>query len=1437
LGQKIQKFRPNVVLADAIYSGLSALVRLSLKRKNTRTIKFYNQIESIWENVRKGTKYPNNHGSYDFSSVQSVEPVIRGLYLQMLWHSTRRYGNKEFKRVYNWREGTIGPLNALLNFAGSALRDILVPRYPFPDPQLYQIRDCSGGSKKIIPMNMADKIPLGEGISSYLKAGYRGNSKNPRVMLSHPTLPALDFGDMIRAHLVELCRQCFIHGVPRSESQRYIRLLVHRLIPFLDWVYTRGKVGRKDFYPDADRELRKIVLEIRTQFSRRAGFKESISKQIDSVPTNLGIGFLKKKFTDILNSTEKTSIKKRCRTVLNHIKHGRVTDTDVSKFVEEITKKTQQEGNNWHRVLLSGYSHPRSLKEAVFAGDYLLQTPSGIQYLAEVPVVGNQGAGKIDLVLFVRTERSENQHIWTPVMILEVKSKTGFNFNLYGKKPRTRKPKVYVPVLNSWKTPLKDSEWDAMLGSVPPEPHLDQLDAYEKALLSEYNALVNDPLELKKLWKGVVIFDVSQDYESTKRAFDELVDQLATKLFEGGFRGHWKTLKLESKNISEPAPYIAIMMSPNQGHEHILKGISFPTTIHYENPFAERVEDKMFFTQYISVPSPISSGKSAAWLAKNWHLLNHLAELEKTATSEAPFFWIDLLGDYPNEGIVNVRFGLNTLKKKRVIRQAKYDCFSNLLKRIKFVSTKTETDSWLFDNSSSGLVALRKTITSYLHGVSGNRFVVIDGWPDLERMIPTNRRNNLQILEITLLQVMKELAHEVIWVDGGVGHPQMSETYQRPCVSPSYYNSPRRQVVDEIIWNLPTSPQRTGWMAPQYDDSRVIIQDLPTEYSPWTAVIHVPYLKDWTRKFSAAASRNPIAEADEHVGALNQETNMYGRSFHGASIQVRYDEIGRESLETIKKDALGLVPSLCRPRGEQFNGTGEDESSSNWISVYHPVDSNKTQPSLSSRLHLDPMHPPTLPNRLGRGHKGIHVEAEQITRGWIHKEHDEPDVRPSIIIRRPSHDFTTNTSHIDTLDTKRREIHRLSYAATFLRDGTTFRDPLFSLYQEITNICDYESDESIDEDRLLDILVQVRDVLLRRPEVGTLWLVLLTSRLNLGDALSADNQRILKQAQRHNVELLELYGMNLFLAVLSVADKVFRDVESPLCLNLWSAVAAWQFYQMGFEGEDDEDFQHRYDFQAIHANLTIRAKQIKTTTIHDKKHFPEKFGQLLWREESEGGSMWLLFPSLKNTIYGGLMNEQASAYLRHGWYRCVIDPQLIKKEAASGLSREGWDEQPIVLVNANNQQILFTKMESVDGEEWTLLGVLEYGNPPKGKCQPVRWIRLSQPLPETLVALHGYSPSHPPDDIRIRCDRVLQEATEWSGIVREVSCVLTINAEKKVYRIDLTEGSNSIARKETPHTNEIIRFLRYPQRTGEYFSTKDGTYLKWNPQKDVSERC
>ena len=68
MGRKIQEFRPNAVLATAIYSGLSALVWLARKRKNKQTDAIYEMMSDTWETVQESRQADRASGAHDFSS-------------------------------------------------------------------------------------------------------------------------------------------------------------------------------------------------------------------------------------------------------------------------------------------------------------------------------------------------------------------------------------------------------------------------------------------------------------------------------------------------------------------------------------------------------------------------------------------------------------------------------------------------------------------------------------------------------------------------------------------------------------------------------------------------------------------------------------------------------------------------------------------------------------------------------------------------------------------------------------------------------------------------------------------------------------------------------------------------------------------------------------------------------------------------------------------------------------------------------------------------------------------------------------------------------------------------------------------------------------------------------------------------------------------------
>lgn len=262
MGRKGRLLRPNVVLARTAHTGMTALVRLLASRTKNDLRGIFNSADDMWAAVRQELAKQDKK-KRDNLPLKDVEPNLRKCFLEFLWLSTRPYGNTESKRVYDWTEGTVGPLNALLNYAGARLRDLATTRYPFPDPQFYQIWKYPDGSTKIHSKELIDKIGSSadysqvqpekeEQVKTYWKAGYSGTSNTPRVFLAHPTLPSLDFIDVIRAHLIELCRQCFIYNVPRSEAHRYIRLLLHRLRPFLDWIYTEQQLGEPYFNRESD---------------------------------------------------------------------------------------------------------------------------------------------------------------------------------------------------------------------------------------------------------------------------------------------------------------------------------------------------------------------------------------------------------------------------------------------------------------------------------------------------------------------------------------------------------------------------------------------------------------------------------------------------------------------------------------------------------------------------------------------------------------------------------------------------------------------------------------------------------------------------------------------------------------------------------------------------------------------------------------------------------------------------------------------------------------------------------------------------------------------------------------------------------------------------------------------------------------------------------
>ncbi len=144
-GSKGKVRTPSAIISTAVYMGLVALVRISRDRASKKTRRFYQSINKMWTYVRDSLSVQKISNLTDFSVVQNAEPNMRGQFLKYSWTTARQMGSKESKRVYSWLEGSVGPLNALLNYAGARLRDLAMFLYPFPKPLVFEIRKYPDG--------------------------------------------------------------------------------------------------------------------------------------------------------------------------------------------------------------------------------------------------------------------------------------------------------------------------------------------------------------------------------------------------------------------------------------------------------------------------------------------------------------------------------------------------------------------------------------------------------------------------------------------------------------------------------------------------------------------------------------------------------------------------------------------------------------------------------------------------------------------------------------------------------------------------------------------------------------------------------------------------------------------------------------------------------------------------------------------------------------------------------------------------------------------------------------------------------------------------------------------------------------------------------------------------------------------------------------------
>ena len=235
-----------------------------------------------------------------------------------------------------------------------------------------------------------------------------------------------------------------------------------------------------------------------------------------------------------------------------------------------------------------------------------------------------------------------------------------------------------------------------------------------------------------------------------------------------------------------------------------------------------------------------------------------------------------------------------------------------LLNKIHFVNCSTNIEDIIKNNVQGfeGLITNLGLITQ--EESVGEKIIVIDGWHEFRNMVPSNRMHLIRSLEISLLDSLPASNTNVIWIDSGVQHTRMNMHYQRKCISPLPYDSPRKMHIDEILYNLPTSSRGFGRFLPKRDDERYIVQDVPASVRPWRTKIHVPHLIDYSKKFRGGQRRRPTLTQEEvYEKALKP---MYGRGVTLSNIHSDTSRYSKQQISELEGFALSLAPSILRPR-------------------------------------------------------------------------------------------------------------------------------------------------------------------------------------------------------------------------------------------------------------------------------------------------------------------------------------------------------------------------------------------------------------------------------------------------------------------------------------------------------------------------------------------
>lgn len=1407
---------PGRVIAQAKRTGMVALLEM-LKRGELEYPGIYRRSLRIWRASWSESQKLKEKGDLDyFIPICKVEGHLRKNQHDMIFNTTATIGNRETKRVYSFEEGTIGLLNQTLSSAGSRLKFLGMTRYFFPTPS-----------------KISYEYTLKNGhIKAESGYGYLGSRKSIKVIITHPTLPSLDFVDMIRAPLLELCRECFRNSVQGLTAIPYLEEMLLRLRPYLDHIYTRRrtgsglKVGTNNFVERADSILDKIVHKIQANHGTR-------SPSISRITADTGnseqytTGFYS--LQDIRFDASHQQIR---TTLADLLSRNIIKPADFDRLAKKILTLAASRGTQIHRRLSWGLVSPPSDVASILGGDYYSRSLEGYLLNSEVPVWS--GKGKADLVLSVRKSMAveiedeyQAQADWQPVFVVDTKTKSGIDCGFIGRVLDDGSSVVIDEACR--KRLLSNQEWTQILSNTPSSAESSQLKYYESGLAECYQRTASDISEsIPSIIRGILVLD---EADSIAKIRDNL-EGFAISAYEK-FRDI--ALDLIKKNEASIdtgdiiIPKYIFEIKPRYGKRCALvtEPFSIPrgrklgevlplpsklSFLHTNNPFANRIIDSRKFILYVSAPAQ-GAGRIASWIARYWHGFDLIY---KTAIEGRykNITWLDLGGEFSDSQLRQSflrRYAIGSYQSKE---EGPRPQIRNLVDRIEFCNLHDTILSALIEGGRLPSISDIETITKDFD------LVIVSGMDTLRKAVSSKDIGLIQILEASLAEGSKA-SSLTIWFDTMVSTPDSSRVYKQKRAYPFSYDSPLQIYVDEIIINHHMPPNSGISESPISDEVRYIVKITPSSYEK-PEIVFVPPLRGWHARFRVDSKPN------RRAAFYQKMTSSSKRQY--------------QSFEFSEDELLDFLTPIKLANGTSLNVPNPDESGISRVPIImresHPR--FKGYKGVLSRSNIcpdlcDPVIRESISKRKGEKWKAL-TSINTRRKNWTRRLHLEV----SKITHTPPDESHLFFSKLLLNHASKLEIDRILEVVSLLGNmKTKYHQPTKDFLAKLVLQINKLQLEAGSDSRIVDGLMKF---LRMHNYTKSIWYALSYERSNLLNwSMSLKIRTILQNLQQTHPDLMLRFG-SYFIILLSFLQETTSNQMALSCLcDLWNSLQPWVLMQLGARQHDSDLPQSVYTTKGVFLALKRRWAYLESVPASSIPPFKNiRYGLQLdsepdWDDDTQMRFQyrWYVFekaPFSKDLVAGCYdlgskgneslaiipLDEQAEAVSSCSPSPLITPLLIAELEGITILYCA--DEEPYSSMDIDYSRIL-----------WKPLGQLRYGTRGNGALARLKWISTSYfgqfPIPKV-----EYLPKRPASAIQGMFEypsRIYDKLLD----AERTKCRISGDDKKGVIEF-LDKSKRSIGTIAYASMNNAVRILRTPYDAGLplAFGRK---YLTWNPISDI----